>query len=59
MIVVWILNITTMKQSNLESGLTISQLEERFEMVAASDSDVNIDIHTSPDSVQIGTHFNF
>ncbi len=48
-----------MKQSNLESGLTISQLEERFEMVAASDSDVNIDIHTGPGSVQVGTHFNF
>lgn len=42
-------------------GITIEELEVRFEMVAASDSDANIDVtydHPSG-SVMVGTHINF
>jgi hypothetical protein len=43
------------------TGITIVELEERFEMVAASDSEANIDVtYDQPTgSVSVGTHINF
>ncbi len=43
------------------TGMTIVELEERFEMVAASDSEANIDVtYDQPTgSVSVGTHINF
>ena len=42
-------------------GITIVELEERYEMVAASDSEANIDVtYDQPSgSVLVGTHINF
>jgi hypothetical protein len=50
-----------MKNIYQNNGLTINQLEERFEMVAAADSNVNIDttVDTNTGTVSVGTHFNF
>ena len=44
-----------------ENGLSIVQLEERYEMLVAESRDrqTNIDIHTGPDYIGVGTHFNF
>jgi hypothetical protein len=43
------------------TGITIVELEERFEMVAASDSEANIDVtYDQPTgTVLVGTHINF
>lgn len=48
-----------MKNENkFDNGLSIVQLEERFEMTAAS-RDVNVDVHSGPGYIGVGTHFNF
>lgn len=48
------------KLKKFDNGLSIVQLEERFEMTAASrDVNVNIDVHSGPGYISVGTHFNF
>ncbi len=41
-----------------DNGLSIVQLEERFEMTAAS-RNVNIDVDSGPGYISVGTHFSF